>query len=131
MSGEESSRPLDGRKALGAAGERLAARHLERNGYTILARNVRLPSGEIDLVARRDACLVIVEVRLRRGASAGAALESITRAKQQRLRRLTAEYCAALAKPPEAVRIDVIGIGLDRGGRLESVLIVENAVEAE
>jgi putative endonuclease len=121
----------DGRKGLGAAGERLAALHLERRGYRILARNVRLPGGEIDLVASHAGCLVIVEVRLRRGAGAGAALESVGRAKQQRLRRLALEYCASLTAQPENLRIDVVAIELDAGGRLQEIVVVENAVEAE
>ena len=121
----------DGRKRLGAAGERFAASLLERRGYEILARNVRLPGGELDLVARHGVFLVIVEVRLRRGAPAGAALESITPAKRERLRRLTAQYCSTLDDEPEAVRIDVVAISLDRRGSPRSFIVVENAVEAE
>ena len=35
----------------GAAAEALAARHLERHGFTIIARNVRCRGGEVDLIA--------------------------------------------------------------------------------
>lgn len=131
MSGGSDARPPDGRVGLGAAGERLAAWQLEQRGYVILARNVRLPGGEIDLVARQGGCLVIVEVRLRRGAPVDAALASITPAKQRRLRRLTAHYCSTLEQEPDAVRIDVVAISLDREGRPNSVVVVKNAVEAE
>ena len=56
-----------GGKALGAAGERLAAKHLKRNGYTVLARNVIVPAGEADIVcaAPDGRTLVMVEVKTR------------------------------------------------------------------
>ncbi len=126
-----SARPAkpDPRRSLGAAGERLAARYLEARGYRIIARNVRLKSGEVDIVAEEGGCLVLVEVRLRRGGSAGAALESVARLKQQRLRRLAAEYCADHVPQLAAVRIDVVAVSLGRSGRLEEILLVQNAVE--
>jgi putative endonuclease len=94
-----------------------------------VARNVRLPGGELDLIATQGNCLVFVEVRLRRGNAIDAALESVTRAKQRRLQRLVAEYCARLADPPEEVRIDVVAIALDRQGRPAEIVVIENAVE--
>jgi putative endonuclease len=122
---------VDRRRPLGALGERLTALYLEERGYRIVARNVRLRQGEIDLVAEHDRCLVLVEVRLRHGAGAGVALESISPAKQRRLRRLAAELCAARDPAPEAVRIDVVGVSLDRQGRLREIRLVQNAVEGE
>ena len=59
------------RRALGQAGERLAAAHLEHKGYEILRRNVYSAQGEIDLITRApDGTIVFVEVRTRRGAAA-------------------------------------------------------------
>ena len=121
----------DGRRGLGAAGERLSAHFLERRGYRILDRNVRLNRGEIDLVATQGETLVLVEVRLRRSAGVDAALESVSPRKQRRLRLLAAEYCARLAEQPAAVRIDVVGIALDRQGRLREIRLIENAVEGD
>ena len=40
------------RQGLGAAGERLARRHLEQQGYTFTTANWRFPGGELDLVMR-------------------------------------------------------------------------------
>ena len=41
------------RRALGQAGERLAAAHLEHKGHEILRRNVYSAQGEIDLAIAR------------------------------------------------------------------------------
>ncbi len=80
-------------------------------------------------MAEEDGCLVLVEVRLRRGATVGDALESVASRKQERLRRLAAEYRAGLLQPPECMRIDVVAISLDRSGRIQELLVVKNAVE--
>src|SRR5674476_1068757 len=53
--------------AVGAYGERLAARYLTESGMQILDRNWRCDQGEIDIVAIDDTCLVIVEADLERG----------------------------------------------------------------
>jgi putative endonuclease len=90
---------------------------------------VRLRGGEIDLIAEHEGTLVFVEVRLRRGAAAGAALESVARIKQARLRRLALEYCAALSDPPSSIRIDVVALTVDRRGRLRDIVLIQNAVE--
>lgn len=69
----------------GAAAEALAARHLERHGLTIIARNVRCRGGEVDLVADDGRSLVFVEVRLRKNGRFGGAAASITASKQRRV----------------------------------------------
>lgn len=55
-------------KALGAAGERAAARFLRRAGYRLVMRNVLAGGGEIDLimVAPDRHTIVLVEVKTRR-----------------------------------------------------------------
>lgn len=49
----------------GKAGEDLAARFLLEKGYQILARNYRFKRSEIDIIAKKDNCLVFVEVKWR------------------------------------------------------------------
>jgi len=55
------------RAARGRAAEDAAVALLERNGYRIVARNVRLPGGEIDVIARDGSIVVFVEVKARAG----------------------------------------------------------------
>lgn len=49
----------------GAEGERLAAEYLLKEGFDLLHRNWRNGRCEIDLVARRDGVLHIIEVKSR------------------------------------------------------------------
>ena len=67
--------------------------------------------GEIDLVVRDGPTLVFVEVRTRRGATAGQAEESITPAKGRRLLALALAYLHAHDLPDATDwRIDVVAI---------------------
>jgi putative endonuclease len=52
-------------------------------GYRIVARNLRLPQGEIDVVARRGRALVFIEVKYR--ADIGLAQDAVTARQWQRI----------------------------------------------
>jgi putative endonuclease len=101
------------RAAAGARAEALAAEHLRAHGLAIVARNYRTRFGEIDVIAREGAMLVFVEVRMRRSASFGGPLASITPAKRRRLVLAARGYLAALGREPPC-RFDAIVMrGLD------------------
>jgi putative endonuclease len=128
----------DPRHRLGSLGEEIAATHLTRLGFRIIARNARTRHGEIDLIACDGRTLAIVEVKTRR-ASAGArhapssgqdALEGLRPLQQARLRRLAAAWLAERrAGRPSAreIRFDAIGVILDSHDRLLSLEHLEAA----
>lgn len=119
------------RQALGAYGERLAARYLVGAGMVVLARNYRCPGGEADLVLGEGPVLVVCEVKTRRGTDFGHPLEAVDEEKVGRMRRLAAHWCAhAPAGPaplgtgtPGGIRLDMVGILLPVRGapRIEHV----------
>ena len=80
--------------AVGAYGERLAARYLVESGMQILDRNWRCDQGEIDIVAMDGTCLVIVEVKTRRSLAFGSPVEAVSAVKAARLRRLAGCWLA-------------------------------------
>ncbi|MCI4644342.1 MAG: YraN family protein [Hyphomonadaceae bacterium] len=80
----------------GRRGEWLAALALQLKGYRILARRVRTPSGEIDLVARRGAIFAFIEVKAR--ASVEDALDAVSERAWQRI-SAAAEIWAARHMP--------------------------------
>lgn len=105
---------------LGAAGEQVAVRHLEARGMRVLARNWRCSRadvrGELDIVARDGDCLVVCEVKARRGTASGGPLEAITPRKLLQLRRLAAAYLTASGEHAAGVRIDAVGVCWPPGG---------------
>jgi putative endonuclease len=60
----------------GRTGETLAALYLRLKGYRILARRVRTPVGEIDLIAEKSGVIAFVEVKAR--TQADTALSAVT-----------------------------------------------------
>lgn len=95
---------------LGRYGEDVAARQLTALGMTVIDRNWRGPSGEIDLVLRDGDTLVICEVKTRTTPDRGHPLEAVDGSKAQRLRRLAAEWMQARHIRPAEVRIDIVGV---------------------
>ncbi len=78
-------------KALGKAGEEAAANYLVQQGCMVLARNFRLRSGEIDLIAEEDGTIVFVEVKTRTTMRCGRPAAAVNYHKQQKIIR-TAEF---------------------------------------
>ena len=82
-----SSAAKDGRKQTGILGEQAACEWLSRK-YSILHRNWRCRSGEIDVIAEDGEVLVFVEVRTRKkSGSFGIPAESVDFRKQQQVRK--------------------------------------------
>lgn len=96
--------------ARGRWGEDRAAAWYLRHGYEIVERNWRCPSGEVDLVARRDDVVVICEVKARRTDAYGPAAAAVGPVKQQRLRRLAAQWLASRGVTGVEVRFDVVAV---------------------
>lgn len=101
----------------GHAAETLACHHLENRGLQLVARNVRSPFGEIDLVMRDGKALVFVEVRQRANEKFGAPAETVGARKQGRLRATAEHY---LQQHPQQsqnpCRFDIVAI-TDNGPR--------------
>ncbi len=95
----------------GKAAERAASAHIKKHGAYCIEQNFRCKFGEIDLIVEDGNTLVFVEVRLRKNSDYGSAVESVTPAKQAKL-RITAQHYLAKRRIGDAkpVRFDVIGI---------------------
>ena len=94
------------REARGRRGENLAAWYLRFKGWRIIARRVKTPRGEIDLIARRGRVVAFVEVKWR---ATAADLDFAIDA--YRLRRVLAAAEAVshrYAKPGDQQQIDVV-----------------------
>jgi putative endonuclease len=104
------------KQALGRYGEDVAERHLIEQGMVVLDRNWRCPEGEIDLVLRDGATLVICEVKTRQDDAFGTPHQAVTAAKLDRLRRLADRWVAERGIHPSDVRIDLVAVRRPRRG---------------
>lgn len=115
------------RAALGRLGEEVAADHLTERGLTVVERNWRCRSGEIDLVARDGDCLVVVEVPTRASRRFGEPEDSLGRANRARLALLARLYWHETSWDGPC-RVDVLAVRMDRRGRVTRVTHYPNAV---
>jgi putative endonuclease len=119
----------DYRGTLGQTGEDLACRHLERLGYTILARRYRRQGGEIDIVARDGATMVFVEVKAREGRAFGAGADAVTALKRRRIVRIARDYVMRHGGADRPCRFDVVSIEM-RPGLDPAIELFQNAFDA-
>ena len=120
----------DARRHLGRLGEQLAAEHLQRLGFAILARNYRTRWGELDIVAFDGTVLAFCEVKTRHaGSPAGTALEAVDPRKRSRVRGMARSWLAQETERPyaPALRFDAIGVTFDRSGQLVRLEHLEGA----
>jgi putative endonuclease len=82
---------------------------LRSHGLKPVERNFSCRQGEIDIIMRDRATLVFVEVRFRKNNLYGGGLESITPAKQQKL-RMAAELYLQQHKQYKIARFDVVSM---------------------
>ena len=85
----------------GRYGEAVCAWRLRLVGYRVIARDVRTPAGEIDLVVRRGRVLAFIEVKSRSGDGAAEALMPRQR------RRIVRAAEVFLADRPALAGLDV------------------------
>ena len=76
----------------GRIAEHVAAALLRLKGYRILARQLRSPLGEIDIIARRGRTLAFIEVKAR--ASISQAIEAVSFQQRGRIERAALAYTA-------------------------------------
>src|ERR1700719_2125418 len=98
----------------GLSAESRAAAFLVAKGYRILARRVRTPVGEIDIVAMRRGVMVCVEVKARD--SFDAAAEAIGKRQQNRI--IAAAQLLLAGHPEDAMRDMRFDVVLVVPGRL-------------
>ena len=96
-------------KKIGDKGEQIAAEYLKGKGYKIIARNVHIGDGEIDIIAQDGDNLVFVEVKTRYSYSYGNPLEAITKDKIKHIINKKKMYISSNHLYNMQVRFDVIG----------------------
>lgn len=116
------------RKMLGKAGEDRAARFLAKQGYKILERNYRVPSGEIDLIALHKGEVVFVEVKTRTSDAFGAPELAVTPRKQRQMVKAALGYIKYKKLHQVPCRFDVVAINEAAEKEIE---LIQNAFEVD
>jgi putative endonuclease len=114
---------------VGRLGEWIARIHLRLRGWRLVERNLRLSTGEIDLVVRRKKHVRLVEVRTTTSRYLECATLAASPRKQAQIRRVAREYLQRhVPILPQEVSIDVIGVRLQRDRLFPEVVWIRDAV---
>ena len=108
---------------MGAAGEKLARRHLRNAGLKILAQNYRCPAGEADLLALDASTrstdgvetIVVVEVKTRSDDHYTDPESAVDARKRDKLRKIARYYASAHRAGDLNIRFDIVSIVIRPG----------------
>ncbi|OMD61690.1 YraN family protein [Paenibacillus odorifer] len=116
------------RKEKGTAAENGAVQYLSSSGYMILERNWRCRTGELDIIAEREDCIVVVEVRSRSGELLqGTPEESVNARKINQVRSTTQVYLHMKGYEERRISFDVISVLLNDDLSLASLSHIREA----
>lgn len=94
----------------GLQGQKAAETFLRSKGYTILERNYRIRSGEIDIIAAQDTYVVFIEVKTRNSLTYGYPCEAVNHKKQQKIINTAHHYIATKICADGDFRFDVVEV---------------------
>ncbi|MFW5425785.1 MAG: YraN family protein [Methylophagaceae bacterium] len=94
----------------GKQAEELASQYLQKHNLTLITQNFHCRRGEIDLIMQDQQTLVFIEVRYRKNARFGTAIESIDHRKQTKIITTAEHYLLQSKHDYFDYRFDVIAI---------------------
>ncbi|MDN4166019.1 YraN family protein [Cytophagales bacterium LB-30] len=101
-------------QAQGKLGETLASQFLEKQGFSIVAKNFRWRRNEIDLIVKKERLLVFVEVKLRKNQAFGRPEDFMSPEQQERVLQAAEQYVLENDWPHD-IRFDIIAITQQTG----------------
>lgn len=112
------------RKNIGRLGEELALKHLQNNGFSLVAKNVLAWGGELDLVMQKNGLFHLVEVKTSR--SLVNPLEHINLKKLKDVKRLGEHYLRFDLKTQDPFVLTVCAVWLNKDETLKKIEVLEN-----
>jgi len=98
------------KKNFGNDGEILARKFLASRGLEILKTNFHSREGEVDIIARDGAEIIFVEVKARRSAKFGSAIESVGESKLEKIAATGQKFLVENDLENADWRVDLIAI---------------------
>lgn len=101
------------RKITGLEGENRACSFLEKNGYSVVARNYRIRQGEIDIIVQKENTLVFVEVKTLPQGYPELLLHVLSEKKQKRIIKTAKRFLSIYRQySNNYIRFDVIVVDM-------------------
>lgn len=97
---------------LGRCGEEVAEKFLRNRGYSILARNMVMPSCELDIVAfePKSKTILFIEVKTRRSRRWEEPWQAVNYRRKIRMVKASREYLRQIGQEGASIRFDIVSI---------------------
>jgi putative endonuclease len=116
---------------LGQQAEALASQYLQKQNLTLIDQNYHCRRGEIDLIMQDQHTLVFIEVRYRKNARFGSALESVDHRKQAKIITTAEHYLLQSKHEYFDYRFDVIAIMPMQNSDKPEITWIKNAFQLD
>lgn len=101
---------------LGIHGEHLACFYLQQLGYKIVATNVLVGHGEIDIIAEFKKRTIFIEVKTRASTFLGSARDQLSQQKLRRFKQAAQVYIRKNRLDYDKINLEFLAIDIDSGG---------------
>lgn len=110
----------------GIIGENIAAQFLHKKGYIILDKNFKIKLGEIDIVAKKNNTIHIIEVKTKETNDKGSPYQQVGYKKLKKLIALANIYSKIKDLKTFNLSIDIVSIVLNRYYKNKEIKFYEN-----
>ena len=97
-------------RRFGTIGEKIAQIHLIKKGYKIINTNFYTKKGEIDIIAKKDNCIIFVEVKTRTNLNYGTPAMAVNSTKMKHIKFAAKIYLALNKLKEHEIRFDVVEV---------------------
>lgn len=112
----------------GKTGEKFVSKYLKKNGFKIIATNMRNKYSEIDIIAENKEYIVFVEVKTRSSKGSISPSDAVNFKKQQKIMKAAKYYLVYTHKTSKQPRFDVAEVYLSPSkGKPENLNYIDNA----
>lgn len=102
-------------RRFGIIGEKIAQGFLLNKGYDILETNFYTKIGEIDIIAKKDKCIVFIEVKTRTSLKYGTPAMAVNSIKRKHIKSVAKTFLHLHRMNNSEIRFDVIEIFINEG----------------
>ena len=102
-------------RKFGIIGEKIAQGFLLNKGYDILETNFYTKIGEIDIIAKKDKCIVFIEVKTRTSLKYGTPAMAVNSIKRKHIKSVAKTFLHLHRMNNSEIRFDVIEVFINEG----------------
>ena len=103
------------KRKFGIIGEKIAENFLKQNGYIVLKNNFYTKKGEIDLIAKKNNCIIFIEVKTRSNYKYGTPAMAVNDIKKQHIKSAANIFLYINKFDKYEIRFDVIEVLINNG----------------